>query len=151
MLRAFSPEPQSGFRRPPEVSVQTAENAEKLIFEFLLPHIFGFYDVVANGGTDRDTIRFIADFILTSGKDRLRPSDFGSGVRRLRNLPTNKIAEWASRFVAMGWIEPEDEKLIIPRAWVVQLGLRDHFAARRQAAQAARAAVHAILTAGGRP
>jgi hypothetical protein len=135
---------------PTEVSVQTAENAEKLIFEFLLPHMFGFYDIVANGGTDRDTIRDIADFILTSGKDRIRPSDFGSGTRRLRGQPVNKIADWASRFVAMGWLDPEGES-IIPKAWRVQPGLREHFAARRQAAQAARAAAHAILKAGGRP
>jgi hypothetical protein len=131
------------------ISRQTAEATEKLVFDFLLPHMFGLYDVVVNGGQDRDTVRAIADFILASTKDRLRPSDFGSGVRRLRNEPTNKIAEWASRFITMGWLRPEDEKLTTPKAWFVQPGLRTHFAARRQAAQAARAAAHAILKAGG--
>jgi hypothetical protein len=131
------------------ISRETAQAAEKLVFDFLLPHMFGLYDVVANGGQDRDTIRAIADFILASAKDRLRPSDFGSGVRRLRNEPTTKIADWASRFVAMGWLRPDDERLITPKAWFVEPGLRTHFATRRQAAQAARAAAHAILKAGG--
>ena len=82
------------------ISRQTAEAAEHLIFDFLLPHTFALYDVVANGGQDRDTIRAIGDFILASDKDRFRPSDFRAGVRRLRSEPTNKIADWASRFIA---------------------------------------------------
>ena len=61
------------------ISRQTAEATEKLVFDFLLPHTFGLYDVVANGGQDRETVRAIADFILASTKDRMRPSDFGSG------------------------------------------------------------------------
>jgi hypothetical protein len=133
----------------PTISRDTAQAAEKLVFDFLLPHLFGLYDVVANGGQDRDTVRAIADFILAGNKDRLRPSDFGSGVRRLRNQPTNKIADWASRFIAMGWLRSDDEKLTTPKAWFVEPGLRTHFGARRQAAQAARAAAHAILKAGG--
>jgi hypothetical protein len=131
------------------VSKQTAEAAEQLLFKFLLPHTFGLYDVVANGGQDRDTIRAIGDFILASDKDRLRPSDFTAGVRRLRSQPANKIAEWASRFCALGWIRPEDERAAVPRAWLVEPGLRTYFAARRLHAQAARAAAHDILKAGG--
>jgi hypothetical protein len=131
------------------ISKQTAEATEKLLFEFLLPHSFGLYDVVANGGQDRDTVRAIGDFILASDKDRLRPSDLTAGVRRLRNQPANKIAEWASRFCALGWLRPEDEKAAVPKAWLVEAGLRTYFAARRQHAQAARAAAHEILQAGG--
>jgi hypothetical protein len=131
------------------ISRQTAEATEQLIFEFMLPHIFGLYDVFVSGGQDRDTVRAIADFILTTSKERLRPSDFGSGVRRLRGQPASKIAEWASRFAAMGWLRPGDEKLI-PTAWSIDPGLRTHFSARRQKAQAARAAAHKILKAGGR-
>ena len=131
------------------ISMRTAEAAERLLFEFLLPHTFGLYDVVANGGQDRDIIRAIGDFILASDKDRLRPSDLTAGVRRLRNQPSNKIAEWASRFCALGWLRPEDEKALVPKAWLVEPGLRTYFAARRQHAQTARAAAHEILKAGG--
>ena len=133
------------------ISKDTAEATEQLLFDFLLPHTFGLYDVVANGGQDRDTIRAIGDFILASDKDRLRPSDLTAGVRRLRNQPANKIAEWASRFCALGWLRPEDERATVPKAWLVDPGLRTYFAARRQHAQAARAAAHAILKAGGHP
>lgn len=131
------------------ISMQTAVHAQQLLFEFLLPHTFGLYDVVANGGQDRDTIRAIGDFILAGDKDRLRPSDFTTGVRRLRSQPANKITEWASRFCALGWLRPEDDNASNPKAWLVEPGLRAHFAARRQDAQDARAAAHAILKAGG--
>ena len=131
------------------ISRQTAEAAEKLLFEFLLPHMFGLYDVIANGGQDRDTIRAIGDFILASDKDRLRPSDLTAGVRRLRNQPANKIAEWLSRFCALGWLRPEDDKAAMPKAWLVDPGLRACFAERREQAQRARAEAHRILKAGG--
>jgi hypothetical protein len=132
------------------ISRQTAEAAEKLLHEFLLPHTWGLYDVVVNGGQDRDMFRSLADFILASNKDRLRPSDITAGVRALRGQPEQKIREWMGRFCAMGWLQPEDEKPgVQPKAWLIFSGLRDHFAERRKQAQEARAAAHAILKAGG--
>ena len=133
------------------ISKNVAEATERLLFDFLLPHTFALYDVVANGGQDRDTIRAIGDFILASDKDRLRPSDITAGVRRLRSQPGNKIAEWASRFCALGWLNPEQDNGNTPKAWLVDPGLRTYFAARRQQAQKAKAEAHAILKAGGQP
>ena len=128
----------------------TAEAAERLIREFLLPHMIGLYDVVANGGQDREKLRTIARFILASDKERLRPSDLTIGVRALKGEPDNKIREWAGRFCSMGWLRPEDtNKPGPPKAWLVCTGLRDHFIERRRQAQAARAEMHAILKAGG--
>jgi hypothetical protein len=92
------------------ISRQTAEAVERLLREFLLPHIFGLYDVAVNGGQDRDLIRSIGDFILASPKDRLRPSDMTSGVRALRGQPEHKIREGMGRFCAMGWLEPEEDQ-----------------------------------------
>ena len=134
------------------ISRQTAETAKKLLKEFLLPHIFGLYDVVVNGGQDREMLRSIGDFILASNKDRLRPSDITAGVRALRGQPQQKITEWMGRFCAMGWLEPEEEQKrpgLPPKAWHVVRGLREHFAERRKQAEAARAEAHAILKAGG--
>jgi hypothetical protein len=136
---------------PGDISEHTAEAAEKLLFGFLIPHIFGVYDVIANGGKDRETLRAIASFILASDQDRLRPSDITAGVRKLRGDPQKLIAEWASRFCAMGWLRPDDENAFVPKAWVVVPGLRACFAERRKQAQKARAEAHAILSAGGRP
>ena len=127
----------------------TAQAAKQIVLSFLLPHIFALYDVVVNGGQERDTIRAIASFILASDKDRLRASDFTSGVRRLRGETQHKIGEWAGRFCAMGWVRPEDEKAPVPKAWLVVPGLREHFAERREEARVARAAAHEILKAGG--
>lgn len=132
------------------ISRQTAEAAEKLLHEFLLPHIWGLYDVVVNGGQDREMLRSLGNFILASNKERLRPSDITAGIRALRGQPEQKIREWMGRFCAMGWLQPEEEKPgVQPKAWLVFSGLRDHFAERRKQAQEARAAAHAILKAGG--
>ncbi len=132
------------------ISKQTAEAAEKLLSQFLLPHIFGLYDVVVNGGQDRDMVRSIRDFILAAKIDRLRPSDVTKGVRALRGQPEQKIREWMGRFCAMGWLEPEaDRPGVPPKTWQILPGLREHFAERRKQAQAARAVAHEILKAGG--
>jgi hypothetical protein len=129
---------------------ETAEAAKKLLLEFLLPHMIGLYDVVVNGGQDRDKLQTIADFILASDKDRLRPSDFTAGVRALRGEPEQKIREWVGRFCSMDWLSPEEGKLGAPaKAWLVAPGLRDHFSERRKQAKEARAEIHAILKAGG--
>ncbi len=140
----------AGLNSSMAISRRTAEAAEKVLRQFLLPHIFGFYDVVVNGGQDRDKLRSIGDFILASNKDRLRPSDMTSGVRALRGQPEQKIREWAGRFCAMGWLQAEEERPgVPPRAWLVVPGLREHFSERRKQAQAAREEAHAILKAGG--
>jgi Protein of unknown function (DUF3987) len=132
------------------ISRETAEAAKTLLVEFLLPHMIGLYDVVVNGGEERDKLRSIANFILASDKDRLRPSDFASGVRMLRGQPEHKIREWAGRFCGMDWLSAEEGKTGVPaKAWLVTAGLRDHFATRRNQAQEARAEIHAILKAGG--
>ena len=132
------------------ISRETAEAAKKMLVEFLLPHMVGLYDVVANGGQERDKLRSIANYILASDKDRLRPSDFRAGVRALRSEPEQKIKDWAGRFCGMDWLRPEDEKPgVPPKAWLVSPGLRDHFAEHRKQAQAARAEMHAIMKAGG--
>jgi hypothetical protein len=95
-------------------------------------------------------MRWIANFILASDKDRLRPSDFTAGLRTLRGQPEHKLREWVGRFCGMDWLSPEETKPgVPPKAWQVAPGLRSHFAERRKQAQAARAEMHAILKAGG--
>jgi hypothetical protein len=133
------------------ISRQTAEAVEKLLYKFLLPHIVAFYDIVVNGGQDREMIRQIANFILAADKDRLRPSDLTAGVRALRGQPEHKIREWAGRFCAMWWLDAEETIGMPPKAWHVIPGLRAYFAERRRRAQQARALAHAILKAGGTP
>jgi hypothetical protein len=132
------------------ISRQTAEAAETLLRQFLLPHICGFYDVVVNGGADRGMVRSIANFILASDLTRMRPSDITAGVRALRGQPDHKIRDWAGRFCALGWLQTEEQRPgAPPKAWWVAVGLREHFAERRKQAEAARAQAHAILKAGG--
>ena len=133
-----------------DIPKYTAEAAEKLLFHFLLPHVFGVYDVIASGGKHRDMIRAIAGFILADDKDRIRPSDLTAGVRKLRHDSQKEIAEFASRFCALGWLRPEDDNAPIPKAWLVVSGLREHFAERRKQIQQARAEAHAILSAAGK-
>jgi hypothetical protein len=139
-----------GLNASTAISRRTAEAAEKVLRQFLLPHAFGFYDVIVSGGQERDKLKSIGDFILASNKNRLRPSDFTAGVRALRGQPEQKIREWVGRFCAMDWLQPVEEKPgVPPKAWLVVPGLREHFAERRKQAEAARAEAHAILKAGG--
>jgi hypothetical protein len=140
----------AGINISTSISRETAEAAEKVLREFLLPHIFGFYDIVVNGGQERDKLRSIGDFILASKKDRLLMSDFTAGNRVLRGQPEQKVREWIGRFCVMGWLTAEDTKPgAQPKAWFVSPGLRGYFAERRKQAEAARAEAHAILKAGG--
>ena len=140
----------AGINTSMAISGDTAEASKKMLLEFLLPHMIGLYDVVVNGGQERDKLQSIANFILAADKDRLRPSDFTAGVRALRGLPEQKIREWVGRFCGMDWLLPVDEKPGVPtKAWLVSPGLRDHFTERRKQVQAARAEMHAILKAGG--
>jgi hypothetical protein len=142
----------SGLNSSKTISRKTAEAAEKVLRQFLLPHTIGLYDVVIKGGRDRDTLRSIGDFILASTRDRLRQSDFTKGVWALKGQPEQKIREWVGRFCAMGWLEGEETRPgVPPKAWLVVPGLRAHFAERRKRAEAARAEVHEILKAAAPP
>jgi hypothetical protein len=50
----------------------------------------------------------------------------------------------------MDWLTPEETtRGVLPKAWHVAPGLREHFAERGKLAAAARAKAHAILKAGG--
>jgi Protein of unknown function (DUF3987) len=129
------------------ISRDTAEKVERLLFGFLLPHTYALYDMLVGGGKDRDTVRSVADFILTSKKERLVTSDFTHGVWPLRSQP-NKIPDWAARFVAYGWLVPGDDKPVT-KSWLVATGLREHYAERQRKAAKARAIANAILRAGG--
>jgi hypothetical protein len=131
------------------ITRRTAEQADKLIRQFLLPHLVGFYDAVVNGGKERDRVRELADFVLSAKSDRLRPSDFTAGVRSLRGQPDHKLREWIGRLCGMGWLVPEERLGAPPRAWNVAPGLRERYAERRERIQAARAEAHRILKAGG--
>jgi hypothetical protein len=141
-----------GIDRYHRITRDTAKKVEKLIRNFLLPHLFEFYDGVLNGGKERHKLRNIADFVLSTDKDRLRLSDFTAGVRSLRGEADNRIREWIGRLCAMGWLEGE-EKEGRPgapiKAWHVAPGLRDHFQQRREQARAARAEAHKILKLAG--
>ena len=140
----------AGINGSSAISRETAQMAERLVREFLLPNCFGFYDVIANGGQEREKLRSIGDFILACNKTRLRPSDFTAGVHALRGEPEQKIREWVGRFCGMDWLVAEEGRSGAPaKAWLVVSGLREHFAERRKQAQAARAEAHAILKAGG--
>jgi hypothetical protein len=76
-----------------QISRHTAEGAEKLVFDFLLPHMLGLYDVIADGGQDREAIRAIADFILASTNGRPAPLVRALGEWLLRGVTAAADAE----------------------------------------------------------
>ena len=106
--------------------------------------------MLANGGQERDKLQSLANFILASDKDRLRPSDFTAGVRTLRGEAEQKLREWVGRFCSMDWLSPEEGKPgVPPKAWQVASRAAQSLHERRKQVQAARAEMHKILKSGG--
>jgi hypothetical protein len=137
-----------GFNPNATISRGTAEAAETLIFDFLLQHTLGLYDVILGRGKDRELIQSIADFILHSPKSRLRPSDFTTGVFKLRGQQSQKVEEQIGRFVAMGWLHPENDIGRV-KGWIVDPGLRPYFEARQRIVAAGRATAHKLIKEAG--
>src|SRR5262249_13071089 len=60
------------------VEESTIEKVRRLVLDFILPHAFEFYRGAE--GTNGDRMRRIASWILTSGKQRIIPSDLTTNV-----------------------------------------------------------------------
>lgn len=114
------------------VSERVVRSAAHLIERFVIPHALEFYASVGEGA-DRQPLQAVASFILTSERERFRPSDFTAGCRSLAGLGLWDLARRISPLVAGGWLIEEYDGGAVPRAWTVVPGLREGFAARREA------------------
>jgi hypothetical protein len=108
------------------VRVNIVERVARIVREFILPHAHEFYRS-AETVTDGDRLKRLASWILTSGKDRIVPSDLAQNVAGFRGLGLVEIAQRLSPFVAVGWLSPEGSD---GRAWKIEPAVREHFAER---------------------
>jgi Protein of unknown function (DUF3987) len=120
----------------------SVEKAARLIKEFLLPHAREFY---ARSESEGEQVRTIASYILTCGKDHLRPSDFANNVRYCRGKKVLEINQQVSPLVAGDWLVPLDPGPAC-RSWRANRAAIDHqFTARMATEQQSKAAIVKLL------
>jgi hypothetical protein len=83
-------------------------NVRRLLVEFVIPHAGTFYRS-AEGEAERDRLRTLAGWILTSGKTKIWMSEMARNVRDLRGLSVQDVNKRVSPLVAGGWLEPAAE------------------------------------------
>jgi hypothetical protein len=69
-------------------------------------------------------------------------------VFKLRGQPSHKVEEQIGRFVAMGWLHPENDIGRV-KGWIVDPGLRPYFEARQRIVAAGRAMAHKLIKDAG--
>lgn len=114
--------------REQRVGANTVEDVDRLVRGFLLPHALEFYRGIETV-TDGDRLRKVASWILTSGKERIVPSDLAQNVAGFRGLGISEINQRLSPLVAVGWLTPEDNHPFA-RAWKVAPAVRTQMADR---------------------
>jgi hypothetical protein len=110
----------------------TAENVERIIKNFVLPHAYEFY-CLGEGESGSERIRKIASYVLTCGRDRIRLADLTNNVWDCRGKDVLQINQRVSPLVAGGWVAPVEQGPAC-RAWDVNRSAIDQqFAERMQA------------------
>jgi Protein of unknown function (DUF3987)/Bifunctional DNA primase/polymerase, N-terminal/Primase C terminal 2 (PriCT-2) len=136
-------------RRPigSPISAAVVEDVACLIKQYLLPHAFEFYSSGASGG---ERLRVLASYILTSGKQRIVPSDLTTNVRDFRGLGLWDVNQRLSPLVAGGWLAPADAAPVA-RVWNVNPQVYSVFAERARDEERRKAAVAALMNSPRRP
>jgi uncharacterized protein DUF3987/bifunctional DNA primase/polymerase-like protein/primase-like protein len=119
-----------------EVSPESAELAERLMFRYLLPHLMCFYDdVLEEGGENADLmgdVQKVGEHILTKEWANFTDRDITLAVKRWRYRNVREKADRYATLTAMGWIVPEtplDQRGIAAR-YVVTPAVHTTFADR---------------------
>jgi hypothetical protein len=134
-------DPEGGKERP--VDGRTARAARTILEDFCIPHAHELYRA-ADDKSDGETVRAIASYLLTAEGQRFRASDLTSGVHALRGTSLWDLQRKLSLLVAGGWIRPEDNTPNC-RAWLLEDGVREAFAARAEQETARKAAARAKI------
>src|SRR5262249_23722275 len=95
-------------------------------------------------GTNGDRMRRIASWILTSGKQRIIPSDLTTNVADCRGLALLEVNERLSPLIAGGWLLPA-AKTPVCRSWQVAPQVHVQLAERAKTEEARKAALAALM------
>jgi Protein of unknown function (DUF3987) len=128
--------------RTKPVEEVTIEKVRRLMLDFILPHAFEFYRGAE--ATNGDRLRRLASWILTSGQQRIVPSDLTTNVADCRGLTLIEINERVSPLVAAGWLTPADNSPAC-RSWTVSPQVYAQLAERAKTEEARKAALAALM------
>jgi hypothetical protein len=125
------------------VGKATAEDVQRLVVDFILPHALEFYRC-AESTTNGDRLRKIASWILTSGKQRFVVSDLTNNIADLKGLSVLEANERVSPLVATDWIKPEGRG-VENRSWRVNPNVHEQFSARMNEEEARKAQLAKLM------
>jgi uncharacterized protein DUF3987/bifunctional DNA primase/polymerase-like protein len=126
-----------------QVPTSVIEDITRLVFDFIIPHAFEFYRTADRaGGGDR--LQRVASWILTSGKQRILPSDLTVNVSDLRGLGLWDLNQRISPLVAGGWLTSQ-EPGPIAKVWTVNPKVHELFSARSREEEARKSTIAALM------
>lgn len=125
------------------VGAEVVGYVDRIVREFILPHALEFYRGVETL-TDGDRLKKLASWILTSGKDRIVPSDLAQNVAGFRGLGISEIGQRLSPLVAVGWLSPEGSDPVA-RAWKVEPAVRAQMIDRARVEDQRKAALGELM------
>lgn len=125
-----------------QIADDVVMRAGRLLREYLLPHAYGFYSGMPDGGLE--LLRSTAGWLLTKAPTRFTAGNVQQGVSGCARKPLRFIQAALDPLVTGGWLEPETE---YPnnRVWTLVHNVRQHFAERTKAERQRRAALAELI------
>lgn len=129
-----------------QVSQESAERVEVLLWRVLLPHSIKFYSGLDSA---EDTARKIAALILARSWERFTVKrDLDRYMRETRSMKPWELEQTLDRLEAYNWIRPEPGKVNEkgkPSAYLVNTGVHERFAQHAEQERERRAAVVELM------
>lgn len=124
-----------GASRSVPIPTSAIERADRLVREFVLPHVRNFYATLSP--EPLDLVRSIAAWLLTDAPTRITASDFGKHVRVCRGLSLAQLNTALDPLVGGGWLHPEIQ-FPSNRVWMLDPRVRAAMAYRTALAREQR-------------
>lgn len=134
-----------GVRVPLLIPGETAYRAVELIKSYYLPHAIRFFTEVLADRANDDAMRWIADFILARGLERITFRDLDRGGGATKNLSEQERRRCFRVLDGFGWVQPEEKIETICKAWRVNPAVHALFAERAEFEKARRDKVRRVI------
>ena len=132
-------------RIPERITKNTAERVTRLMQEFIIPHALHFYLDLTGETTLLADARAIAGYILARRVERVTYGSLTTNCRRpCRGKARDEVIRMLEPLEMFGWLRRED-RLPIPRAWIVNPNVHEVFEAKAKQERERRAQVRQLL------
>ena len=132
-------------RIPEPITKNTAERVTRLMQEFIIPHALHFYLDLTGETTILADARAIAGYILARRVERVTYGSLTTNCRRpCRGKARDEVIRMLEPLEMFGWLRRED-RLPIPRAWIVNPNVHEVFEAKAKQERERRAQVRQLL------